>query len=88
MILPFLVKHSKESVDRYQSFIHINGIDRSWRCVRNQISSIKRTFRLKLMQEYLDVFMVESTKTAQEFYQFMTAQLNIQSNYDEEIAEI
>ena len=45
-------------------------------------------FRLKLVQEYLDVFMVNSTKTAQEFYQFMTAQLSIQSNYDEEIAEI
>ena len=40
------------------------------------------------MHEY--VFMAKSTKTAQEFYQFMTqvtAQLNIQSNYDEEIAE-
>ena len=86
----FWVNHSKEFVDRYQSFIHTNGIERSWRCVRNQISSIKRTFRPKLVQEYLDVFMVKSTKTAQEFYQFMTqvtAQLNIQSNYDEEIAE-
>ena len=42
------------------------------------------------MQEYLDVFMVKSTKTTQEFYQFMIqviVQLNIQSNYDEEIAE-
>ena len=86
----FWVNHSKEFVDRYQSFIHTNGIERSWRCVRNQISSIKRTFRPKLVQEYLDVFMIKNTKTAQEFYQFMIqviVQLNIQSNYDEEIAE-
>ena len=79
----FWVNHSKEFVNRYQSFIHTNGIERSWRCVRNQISSIKRTFRPKLVQEYLDVFMVKSTKTAQEFYQFMIqviVQLNIQSN--------
>jgi hypothetical protein len=65
------VNHSKEFVDKYQNFIHTNTIERSWRAIRNQISSIKRTFAPKLVQEYLDVFMAKSMKSQEEFYEFM-----------------
>ena len=86
----FWVNHSIEFVDKHQPFIHTNGIERSWRSIRNQISSIKRTFRPKLVQEYLDTFMVKSMKTTQEFYEFMLEaiiHLNNNMEYHEEIAE-
>ena len=85
----FWVNHSIEFVDKYQPLIHTNGIERAWRSVRNQISSIKRTFKPKLVKEYLDVFMVKSMKNNEEFYQFMLQaiiHLNSNAEYHKEIA--
>ena len=87
----FWVNHSVEFVDKHQPFIHTNGIERSWRAVRNQISSIKRTFAPKIVQEFLDVFMAKSMKNPDELYEFMIhaiKKLNMDLKFDREIAEV
>ena len=76
----FWVNHSKQFVDSYQPFIHTNGIERSWRSLRNQISSIKRTFTPKIVQQYLDTFMLKSMKSHDELYEFMLHSIYIMNN--------
>ena len=46
----FWTNHLFEFVDKFQSFIHTNGIERSWRSLRSQIFSIKRTFKPKVIR--------------------------------------
>jgi len=67
----YWVNHSETFVDKYQSFIHTNGIERQWRSLRNSISTIKRTFAPDILQSYLDTFVMKSLINKKQLYELM-----------------
>ena len=69
------VNHSVEFVSSYIPEVHSNTIERCWRSVRNSISTIKRKFSPKIVQEYLDVFVARSHFKEDELLVFMLISL-------------
>ncbi len=67
----YWVNHSREFVDSFQSFINTQIIERTWRSLRNSISSIKRTFTPSIIQQYLDTFVLRSRLTQKELFEFI-----------------
>ena len=84
----FWVNHSQEFVDKFQPFVHTNTIERTWRSLRNQISSIKRTFAPGHVQQYLDTFMLKALKTSEEMYELMIYIINILNNKPAVVKEL
>ena len=73
----FWTNHSIHFVDTFQPWIHTNGIERQWRRLRNKISSVKRSFSEKLIQPYLDTFVIKSMLKFEELYEFMLYTLTL-----------
>ena len=84
----FSVNHSQDFVDKFQPFVHTNIIERTWRSLRNQISSIKRTFAPAHVQQYLDMFMLKALKTSEEMYELMIYIINILNNKPAVVKEL
>jgi hypothetical protein len=61
----FWVNHSIEFVDAIQKFIHTQNIERTWRSLRNSISSVKRTLSPAIIKGYLDTFILKSQLNAE-----------------------
>ena len=49
----------QDFVDEYQSHIPTNSIERQWRKLHNQVSSIRRSFSPEIIQQYLDCFVMK-----------------------------
>ena len=66
----YWVNH-KTFVDEFQRFINTNSIERSWRSLRNLISTIKRTFTLIILEHYLSTFIMRSMMKENELYEIL-----------------
>ena len=67
----YWVNHSKTFVDEFQPFINTNSIERSWRSLRNSISTIKRTFAPTILEHYLNTFIMRSMMKENELYELL-----------------
>jgi hypothetical protein len=84
----YWVNHSETFVDHYQDFIHTNGIERQWRCLRNSISTIKRTFAPDILQAYLDAFVMKSMMNEKQQYELILLILgNMRQNTNQSISK-